>query len=227
MKEFKKIFEEQKDKDKKKKKEGKEKGLHPDYSGKGGEAEGVMESTALIKSFAEKSGKSEAEVEKLWEKMKEEYGEDYKAIVGSLKKALNINEKLDEAWVGDIEEFKNFIVFLFGSVAQFHIYHLLTRNGTHHEALGALYKGLDDELDSICEQVLAGQRFEGGEDDEYGNEISFYYDHEDCVEDIKELSSYASDMIRTLDGVENLALVNELTEIKELCDKTLYKMNLS
>jgi translation initiation factor 2 alpha subunit (eIF-2alpha) len=47
----------------------------------------------LIKSFSKKSGKSVEEIEKIWDKLKKQYGENYEAIVGSLKKILNINEE--------------------------------------------------------------------------------------------------------------------------------------
>jgi len=51
----------------------------------------------IIKSFSEKSGKSEQEVEQLWNKAKEKaaqggHEEDYDYIVGILKKMLSINE---------------------------------------------------------------------------------------------------------------------------------------
>lgn len=51
----------------------------------------------IIKSFAEKSGKTEKEVEELWDKAKEiakesNRDEDYAYIVGILKKMLRINE---------------------------------------------------------------------------------------------------------------------------------------
>jgi len=48
--------------------------------------------SSVVKSFADKSGKSVAEVEKIWDKLKAEYGDNYKAIVGSLKKILKLNE---------------------------------------------------------------------------------------------------------------------------------------
>ena len=47
---------------------------------------------SIIKSFSDKSGKSEAEVEKLWDELKQEYGDDYKRITGTLEKILKINE---------------------------------------------------------------------------------------------------------------------------------------
>ena len=51
--------------------------------------------TPMIKSFAKKSGKTVQEVDKLWKQLRAEYGDDYKRIVGSLKKILNINESFE------------------------------------------------------------------------------------------------------------------------------------
>lgn len=53
----------------------------------------------MIKNFSIKSGKSEAEVEKLWDKLKIEYKNDYPKIVGTLKKILNINEAEEGTYV--------------------------------------------------------------------------------------------------------------------------------
>ena len=46
----------------------------------------------VIQSFAKKSGKSEEEIEKIWDELKDQYNDDYEAIVGTLKKILKINE---------------------------------------------------------------------------------------------------------------------------------------
>jgi hypothetical protein len=61
----------------------------------------------IVKSFADKTGKSEAEVEKLWNKAKEiaadnGHKEDYEYITGILKKMLSINEH---------DTFKQLIIF--------------------------------------------------------------------------------------------------------------------
>ena len=47
---------------------------------------------AVIQSFVKKSGKSEEEIEKIWDKLKDQYNDNYEAIVGTLKKILKINE---------------------------------------------------------------------------------------------------------------------------------------
>ena len=46
----------------------------------------------VIQSFAKKSGKSEEEIEKIWDELKDQYNDNYEAIVGTLKKILKINE---------------------------------------------------------------------------------------------------------------------------------------
>ena len=47
---------------------------------------------AVIQSFAKKSGKSDEEIEKIWDELKDQYNDNYEAIVGTLKKILKINE---------------------------------------------------------------------------------------------------------------------------------------
>lgn len=42
----------------------------------------------LIKSLAKKSGVSKTEVEAMWQKLKAEYGDNYKAIIGTMEKVL-------------------------------------------------------------------------------------------------------------------------------------------
>jgi hypothetical protein len=55
--------------------------------------------TPVIKSFAEKTGKSVAEIDKLWNKAKviaaeEGEGENYAYITGIVKKMLGLNETI-------------------------------------------------------------------------------------------------------------------------------------
>ena len=52
--------------------------------------------STMIKNFSKKSGKSEEEVEKIWDKLKREYPDNYEVIVGTLKKILKINENFRE-----------------------------------------------------------------------------------------------------------------------------------
>lgn len=60
----------------------------------------------IVKSFAEQTGKSEAEVEKLWKEAKKiaadnGHKEEYDYIVGILKKMLKLNES---------ESFKEYLI---------------------------------------------------------------------------------------------------------------------
>lgn len=51
----------------------------------------------VIQTFSRKSGKTIAYIESIWKDLKDEYGNDYKKIVGVLKKILNIDEeKIEE-----------------------------------------------------------------------------------------------------------------------------------
>ena len=50
----------------------------------------------MIKNFSKKSGKSEQEVENIWNELKKEYPDNYEVIVGTLKKILKINENFRE-----------------------------------------------------------------------------------------------------------------------------------
>ena len=51
--------------------------------------------STMIKNFSKKSGKSEQEVENIWNELKKEYPDNYERIVGTLKKLLKINENLN------------------------------------------------------------------------------------------------------------------------------------
>lgn len=59
----------------------------------------------MIKNFSQKSGKSEKEVEKIWDELKKKYPDDYQRIVGTLKKILQINE----AFIDLLRENSNFM----------------------------------------------------------------------------------------------------------------------
>ena len=62
----------------------------------------------MIKNFSKKSGKSEQEVEKIWNELKREYPDNYEIIVGALKKILKINENFRE-YLRENTSFINYI----------------------------------------------------------------------------------------------------------------------
>lgn len=49
---------------------------------------------SLVKAISEQTGKSVSEVEEVWKKLAEEYGSNYKAIVGALKKAFKYHAEM-------------------------------------------------------------------------------------------------------------------------------------
>ena len=71
---------------------------------------------AVIQSFAKKSGKSEEEIEKIWDELKDQYNDNYEAIVGTLKKILKIKKNFRN-WLQEntsfIKELKEKYKFIF------------------------------------------------------------------------------------------------------------------
>ncbi len=202
----------------------------PDYKEIDSNREQVNETASLVKSFAEKSGKSEAEVEKLWDEAKksaEEQGhkEDYDYIVSILKNML----KLNESNITDIQEIREYVMYLINAVSQFHIYHLICKNGSHHEALKEYYLNLQKEVDEIVEHIIAyqGDEFIDNENDTYELDLVLNYDYDLVLEDTQYINDYTTEIISKINNDENKAVVEELTEIQEACSNLLYKLQLS
>ena len=63
--------------------------------------------STIIKNFSKKSGKSEEEVENIWNNLKKEYPDNYERIVGALKKILDINEKTFREYLKENTSFIN------------------------------------------------------------------------------------------------------------------------
>jgi len=136
--------------------------------------------------------------------------------------AEGVMEAFVEGKVGIIQEF---LVYGMLSVSQFHLYHLFTRNGTHHEAIGEFYEILKKELDGFAEQILGNVRVDS--EDDFEVELCLGYDYDRCLDDIDDLNTYVSDLIGIFNDYENASIVDELKEIQEACNKLLYKMKLS
>ena len=73
------------------------------------DSENCDEAANVVKSFAEKSGKTEAEVEKMWDEAKasaekEGKAEDYAYITGILKKMLKIDESINQEMIQSLAQ---------------------------------------------------------------------------------------------------------------------------
>ena len=68
-------------------------------------------SNQVIKTFSRKSGKTISYIESVWKDLKDEYGNDYEKIVGTLKKILKIDEIKIEEIVKYIAESKRNLCF--------------------------------------------------------------------------------------------------------------------
>lgn len=133
-----------------------------------------------IMSFAKQTGKSEKEIERLWDKAKrlakeeghkESDGDDFYAYVtGILKKMLGIEgsgkkgngktiieEQMDYLFEEDLDvdttELCQFVMYLFNLRTQLHIWHLQTASMVEHRALQDVYEAIPGLADSIAEGV--------------------------------------------------------------------------
>lgn len=202
----------------------------PDYKEIDSNNDQVNETASLVKSFADKSGKSEAEVEKLWNESKksaeeQDHKEDYDYIVSILKNML----KLNESNITDMQEMREYVMYLINAVSQFHLYHILCKNGTHHQALGEFYSVIESEVDELAEHILAyqGEEFIDSDEDTYECDLVLNYEFDLVKEDVEYLNDYTTEMIGKIDNNENKVLVEELTEVQEACSNLLYKLQLS
>lgn len=126
------------------------------------------------------------------------------------------------------EEIVDFILYSEVMVAQFHLFHLLTKNGTHHSALKEFYEGLQDDIDAFAEYCIS--KF-GLEDLSYMKTdtdlVEFDYNDELVIET---LSKYRGLVVSVADNfkadTDTSSMYNELTKIIELCDGLLYKLDM-
>jgi len=74
--------------------------------------------SSVIKAFSRQSGKSPAVVEKHWKDLKKQYGEDYAAIVGTLKKILKIESNHMKGFKNYLKEQEEKIVIIATSATE-------------------------------------------------------------------------------------------------------------
>ena len=143
-----------------------------------------------------------------------------------LSESKKVNEvNLDTS----LNEIKDFIMNGMINVTQFHIYHLMTSNGTWHEALKVFYTTLQDEIDELAEATIAYYDIQSLdiEDNSYECELYLGFDFDKATEEVEELRAYCSNTIEMIDSVDNKSIVDKLIDIQEICDKLMYKLQLS
>lgn len=116
-----------------------------------------------------------------------------------------------------------FVLTSLNMVAQFHLYHLLTKKSNHHEALGEFYSELDDELDEFAEYFLG--------DNDLTSVASVPYTFittADMSSYLTSLAMYSGciDKVRTTLEDKDGALVDTINDIQEIVAKLKYKLKM-
>lgn len=109
-------------------------------------------------------------------------------------------------------------------VAQFHIYHWLTKSYAQHNALGAFYSGLEDAIDALAENYVAVGGLLDGEATLY---TRMKFNVGDVVNDLQRFRAVLSDSLAMTGSPEMLSLNDCVIDIQRLVDKTIYQLDLS
>lgn len=110
------------------------------------------------------------------------------------------------------------------TVAQFHIYHWLTKSYAQHNALSAFYSGLEDAIDALAENYVAVGGLLDGEAVLY---TRMKFNIGDVVNDLQRFRAVLSDSLAMTGSPEMLSLNDCVIDIQRLVDKTIYQLDLS
>lgn len=110
----------------------------------------------------------------------------------------------------------------FAVVDQFHIFHILIKNGTHHEALSEFYEEIQEALDAVAEHAVA----------RYGEDFDLIpYDlTKDLLLMNDRLLKFDIDTKRIVEFMKNSTdqgIVDALAEVQEQIEKLMYKLRMS
>jgi DNA-binding ferritin-like protein len=111
-------------------------------------------------------------------------------------------------------------------VSQFHVYHWLTKNGTHHEALGKFYGDLQDSIDELIEQAFVKFNLDSIKSNTQTS-IDFEYDLEKVKSMLDIYNGEIKTLIDNLQDSDNQHLIEELSDIQESLQTLQYKLQLS
>lgn len=152
-----------------------------------------------------------------------------KSFIQFMNEEDEANEtKTTEKYPTSVEDLiQYFIQQTLENVAQFHIYHWLTDNGTHHGALSDFYTGLQTEVDEFVEQAFLKYDIKSMGDFKDNTVLKFQFSLEMLQESLDKYKVVINDLITVLKEVEDTHLVEELSEVQELIKTLEYKLQLS
>lgn len=136
----------------------------------------------------------------------------------SVKSGLNETiEGINEFGIGYLVTYSLYMV------AQAHVWHLLCTSGQKHTALGEFYSGIEEEVDGLAEKFIA----QGGRLNDTSIQIVSKYDEYEVIQKLEDYRSYISGCISNIGSISSMAsIVDSITDLQEVLDKTLYKFKL-
>lgn len=107
---------------------------------------------------------------------------------------------------------------------QAHVWHLLTKSYSSHEAIGDFYETLTEQIDTLAEQYLAtGGTLTGSSD----MTIEYNYDRTSVLTQLTDFRSGLSSTITSLDSSATESIKDTLIAMQKLVDKTAYLLDLN
>jgi len=207
----------------------------------------IKESVPVVKAFAEKSGKSVPEVEKLWKEAKdqaakEDKAEDYAYITGILKKMLkleSVNEDVedydydDEAneYGEDYEEFdchptKLVALNALAMDTQVHLFHLNTLSYAQHMAFKDFYEEISDLADELIEKFLS-MGYDLTLDDSNVTTFTFALTNDGIDPILRGFRDIVSEGLASTEDPEYASINDVMIDMQKLVDELLYKLTLN
>lgn len=202
----------------------------------------LKEAVPVVTSFAEKSGKSVEEVEKLWKEAKaaakeENRDQDYAYITGILKKMLKLNEDFDGDNDADdmgseyYEEFdctpvKVTALNALAMATQVHLFHLNTVSFSQHLAFKDFYEEIEDLADELIEKLLSmGYDLHINDSDALVYTFQLTNDNFDAV--IRSFRDIVSEGLEATQDADHASLNDVMIDMQKLVDELLYKLTLN
>jgi hypothetical protein len=139
------------------------------------------------------------------------------------KEFLNKENKINEAMNREFD-FNLTVVTFLTAVAQFHVWHLLTKDAHIHEAIKEFYEGLQDATDVFTEAVLGKYYSQGSAD--ATKAIFFIFDSDVVQSELRHLGSLVTDSMSQFNDNDDFAIIDALGNIKEHIAKLQYKLKL-